>query len=216
MYLEQQNQQIVSLLAEQEKLRKELEDQKMAVKRDKYRQEFINREMEREALDLLEDYEQINVNLLTFQKSKGIQHSNNLGSLRSRREHPLSKSTPLMYPRSIDQQAQMIYPDKPQQPNLSELFIMMMMSDRMKEKSSPPQENKSSQLLLSSLDKQNRVLEKLTGTMGEERDRGYGREASDMIDQIRKTDAEKRYIEKKLYKKQLEIDANDQPDPLKL
>ncbi len=61
MYLEQQNQQIVQLLAQQEQLKKDLEDQKMAQKRDKYRQEYINRELEREAMDLLDDYEQINV-----------------------------------------------------------------------------------------------------------------------------------------------------------
>jgi hypothetical protein len=66
MYLEQQNQQIVQLLSQQEQLKRELEEQKMSQKRDKYRQEFVNRELEREAMELLDDYEQINVKELNF------------------------------------------------------------------------------------------------------------------------------------------------------
>lgn len=84
MYLEQQNQQIVSLMAQQEMLKKELEQQKMAAKRDKYRQEYVQKEMEREALDLLEDYEEINVTQHIFvitrdldQKVLGRIHSEN-------------------------------------------------------------------------------------------------------------------------------------------
>jgi hypothetical protein len=149
--------------------------------------------------------------------SKGLKPVNSFNNMHGRRQNPLARSE--MVSRSIfaDQAANNIYPDKTPQPNMTDMFVMMLMNDRLKQQSSP-QDNKASQLLLASIDKQNRVLEKLTGNVHSDRSKGIGREAADMVDEIRSVEKQTQDIERLLGKKQMEINtrADDLPDPLKL
>lgn len=54
-----QNQQINSLLQQQEALRKELEMQKVTMQREQQRKNIISREKEANALNLLDEFERV-------------------------------------------------------------------------------------------------------------------------------------------------------------
>jgi hypothetical protein len=62
-----QNQQINSLIQQQEALKRELEMQRLALQQEKRRKELYSREKEANALNLLNEYERISV--IVFSKN---------------------------------------------------------------------------------------------------------------------------------------------------